>query len=161
MRIKGALKFLVLKVVFDGEVQGSVILNIIEKEIGWRASPGTFYPLMQELVNLNFVKMKKTSNATFYSITIKGKKFLKKIREKRKEIILKINESIKFLKIFGEEDMAKFIEKNLQKDCLKFFILSDRLVRLDEILNEIDIKNNHEKINNILEETNKKLEKLR
>lgn len=161
MTINGTLKILVLKVLSKDKANGSLILERIENKTGWRASPGSLYPLMQELVELEFVNFTKEANIKTYSITKKGSKFLADVKNKKYEITKKIEEGIEFLKIIGEKKQATEILQKTKKDYPLILPFQEQLNKLDKTISKINIKKNQNSIKNIFEETIKKLEDLK
>ena len=161
MAINGALKFLVLKVVSEKKNNGAGILNTIEKRIGWKVSPGSFYPLMQELVNLKFVKFGKESTVKYYSIAPKGKLFLKQIDKKKRDISKKVEEGMKFLKEFEGEKFINKMNCNLDQNMVKFILLEEEIFSFNEALNQTNIKEHRKKVQRIFNKATKDLRKLK
>ena len=161
MAVNGALKLLVLKVLSTEKRKGSQISKTIEDKTGWKVSPGSLYPLMQELVNLKLTSVKKQSNTKIYSITLKGNRFLRESDKKKNEILKKIEEGVKFLKLLGEEDCINNIIDNFDKKHLKLIPITNEFIALEKAINSLDIKNNQTKIKVIIKEAINKMKKLK
>lgn len=164
MAVNGSLKLLVVKILSNDEKEGVSIIKNIEDKIGWRVSYGSFYPLMKELVNSKLVKFEKRSKSKVYSLTKKGEKLLKDVEIKKKEIFEKVCEGVRLLKVMGGEDFKDFaasIEKGIQNDPLDFVPIHEQLIKQGDLLNELNISKNRNKINKILKKTNNELEKLK
>jgi len=164
MAVNGALKLLVVKIISTDEKDGVSIIKNIKDKTGWKVSYGSFYPLMKELVNAKLVKFEKKEKSKVYSLTKKGEKLLGDIEIKKKEIFEKVCEGIRLLKVMGEDDFKDFsesIEKGLRNNHLDFVSIHEQLVKQGDLLNELNISKNRNKINAILKKTNNELEKLK
>lgn len=166
MEIKGVLKIIVLKTLKKGSYTGYNLINIIKKETGfWKPSPGSIYPLMNDLLKKELVACEKKSNQKIYSLTKKGKDFYKKTESSRKKIIKEIEEGIRFLEILDADKkniesiemlLKIFREKRIPyKNNLEYFIMFKK-----NLLRALKKKDKISEINSILEGASKKLSKL-
>ena len=166
MEIKGVLKFIVLKTLNKGDYTGYNLINVIKEETGfWKPSPGSIYPLMNDLLKKGFVSCEKKSNQKIYSLTKKGKEFYKKTESSRKKIVKEIEEGIRFLEILDADKkhiesirmlLQIFKEKKIPyKENLKYFIEFKK-----NLLKVINKKEKISEVNSILQDASKKLSKL-
>lgn len=168
MTLRGGLNLIVLKLLFNENLTGSELINKIEKMTGsWRPSPGSIYPLLNNLSERGFVCFKQNKNQKTYSITFKGKIFYLKAEVTKKKIISELKEGVNFLKNIGEN----------AKECLKLDEMIKSLVSEGEFmhLNSIDevseLRNtlidaikkgkNPKKISKILKKCTDELKKLK
>ena len=164
MAINGSLKFLVLKILSKKPKTGKDIRNLIQEKTGWKTSPGSFYPLMKELSELNFVTFEKDANIKTYKITKKGNNFLKEADYKKEEILKKIEEGMSLLNAIGEDKCAKDLIKRIQgRSNLEdeFIPIEKNLYDLKKEIFKQNIKKDHKNINKILEETIQKLQEIK
>lgn len=161
MAVNGALKLLVLKVLCEKKGNGADILSEIEEKTGWRASPGSFYPLMKELVELELVSFCQEANIKIYSVTVKGRKFLSEARENREKLMGKVSEGIELLNILGEGKHAGEALKKFRTNETLFFPIQEKLHEVFGVLTELDIKKNQVRINEELDAVKERLEELR
>lgn len=166
MEIKGALKIIVLKILNYKKNTGYGLIKEIKTKTGfWKPSPGSMYPLMNDLLKKGLVTYKKNKNKKIYSITNKGKKVYKKIEEKKEKILNDIIGGVKFLEIIGEDkkELKYIIDflKGFEKGDFPFKDNYESLIKFRKTFFEV-AKNekNSKKINKILKEASKKLSKL-
>ena len=96
MEFKGSLKIIVLRLLHKEDLTGSEIINQINEKTGfWKPSPGSIYPLMNELNEKKLVELKQDKNQKIYSITPEGKKILEKLRAEREKVIETIINDLK------------------------------------------------------------------
>lgn len=82
---RGALRFLILRMVEEKPRTGSEIMDEIEsKSLGcWRPSPGSVYPMLSYLEEKGYVRGKAEGASRRYSLEPKGREFI----ESRKKIL--------------------------------------------------------------------------
>lgn len=166
MEIKGALKIIVLKILSDEDNTGYGLINEIKNKTGfWKPSPGSIYPLLNDLLKKRLVTCKKIKNKKIYSITSKGKRVYKKIENKKRRILKDLIEGVKFLEVLGEDkEELKYITdflKGFEKGDFPFKENYDNLIEFRKVFFKVaKDKKNSKKINKILKETTKKLSKL-
>jgi DNA-binding PadR family transcriptional regulator len=165
MEIKGHLKIIVLKLLEKQNLTGYGIINEINTKTGfWKPSPGSIYPLMNELHKKGLVGIKKEKNQKIYSVTEKGRIVLKKLVNEKNKAIENIKEHISILQLIEEKKNIKplldmidmFKEDQLFcKDNIAEFIL----LRFD-VLNAIKNKKNIKEVSRIIKEASKKIKEL-
>jgi len=166
MEIKGSLKLIVLKILNRKDNTGYGLINEIETKTGfWKPSPGSMYPLMNDLLKKKLVTCKKDKNKKIYSITSKGKKVYKEIENKREQILNDLIEGIKFLEVLGEdkEELKYIIDflKGFEKGDFPFKENYESLIEFRTTFFKVakDKKNSRE-VNKVLKEASKKLNQL-
>ena len=166
MEIKGGLKLVVLKILNDMAATGYDLINEIKTKTGfWKPSPGSMYPLMNDLLKKKLVTCKEDKNKKIYSITSKGKKVYKEIENKRERILNDLIEGIKFLEVLGEDkkELKHIIDflKGFGKGDFPFKENYDNLIEFRTVFFKVaQDKKNSKKINKILKEASKKLKRL-
>jgi len=71
--MKGFLSFLILWLISKKEMTGAEISEELEQRRGHRPSPGTIYPVLKYLTNIDLLKVDDNKK---YSLTKKGEKEL-------------------------------------------------------------------------------------
>jgi len=166
MEIKGGLKLIVLKILNEKDFTGYGLIKEIENKTGfWKPSPGSMYPLMNDLLKKRLVTCKKNKNQKIYSITKKGKEVYKKITSKKEKMIKDLLEGIKFLEALGEDkEELKYIItllKEFEKGDFPFKENYDNLIEFRTVFFKVaQDKKNSKKVNKVLKEATKKLLKL-
>lgn len=168
MSLRGGLNLIVLKLLFNESLTGSELVNRIENLTGsWRPSPGSIYPLLNNLTEKGLVCFKQNKNQKKYSITLKGKLFYIKGEVTKKKIISELREGVNFLKNLGED----------AKECIKFEDMIKNLISEGEfvylnssseihelrntLVDAIKSKKDTKKISKILKECTKKIKNLK
>ncbi len=166
MEIKGGLKVIVLKILGEKSLTGQGLIKEIESQTGfWKPSPGSIYPLMNDLLKKGLVTCKKNKNKKIYSITYKGKKVYEKIKEKKGEILKNLIEGIKFLETIGEdkEELKHIIDflKGFEKGNFPFKENYESLIEFRAVFFKVaQDKKNSKKVNKVLKEASRKLLEL-
>jgi len=128
-----------------------------------KPSPGYIYPLLNDLQGNGFISVKKEGRRKIYSLTEKGMKLLDTLKTKREETI---------------NSFAKILEPITQKSELQRFIKSKSSIGKNDLslqdqyqLKDLNIlilsfyqdrnNDNREKMKKIVNETIKKLERLK
>ena len=106
--IRGNLKILVLKALAKKPLSGYALMKYIEDKIGTKPSPGSMYPLLDELTKQKFVTCKEDGRKKIYSLTKEGKEHLKVINIHKDILIKKTEESIKMWAALTGEDIKPF-----------------------------------------------------
>lgn len=104
--IRGFLNVLVLKELDESAKSGYELMKQIEERIGTKPSPGSIYPLLEELRKSRLVAFKGDGRSKEYHLTAEGKKRLKTIDEKREECLSGFIGGMKMLSAMTGEDMA-------------------------------------------------------
>jgi DNA-binding PadR family transcriptional regulator len=165
MEIKGHLKIIVLKLLYKEDLTGYGLINQIKQKTGfWKPSPGSMYPLMNELHEKGLVGVKKVRNQKVYSITNKGKEVFDRLKSEREKAIENIKQHIRILELIEDK---KDIESLLSiTDLFKEdeMILKNNFPDLIElntsIIHASQRKENLLKISRILKEASRKIKGL-
>ena len=166
MKVKGGLKLIVLKILNNKDVTGYDLIHEIELNTGfWKPSPGSIYPLMNDLLKRKLVSCKKKGNKKIYSISKEGKEFYKKIKIKKAKIVRDVFDGIKFLEFMADDKKELKVSLDLLKEFEKEDSLleenTDSIIKLKiSFMKALKKKGNAEKVNKILENTSKQLSKL-
>ncbi len=128
-------------------LSGYDLIKKIEVLKGKKPSTGYIYPLLKELYEQNYVSFKTIDRRKVYSITIKGKKFLKDLDLKKKNL----------MNTFFKLDSN--IKNNPSKYCYDNIFIKKILFYKSKIDSSNNIKK-IEKADKILKETILKLEGL-
>ena len=166
MKVKSGLKLIVLKILNNKDVTGYDLIHEIELNTGfWKPSPGSIYPLMNDLLERKLVSCKKEGNKKIYSISKEGKEFYKKIKIKKAKIVRDVFDGIKFLEFMADDKKELKVSLDLLKEFEKEDSLleenTDSIIKLKiSFMKALKKKGNAEKVNKILENTSKQLSKL-
>ena len=167
MEIKGGLKLIVLKILNEKDFTGYGLIKEIENKTGfWKPSPGSMYPLMNDLLKKGLVTCKKIKNQKIYSITKKGKEVHKKIMSKKEKMIKELFEGIKFLEALGEdkEDLKYIIDflRGFESGDFPFKENYENLIEFRTAFFEVaQDKKISKEVNEILKEATKKILRLK
>jgi DNA-binding PadR family transcriptional regulator len=104
--IRGFLNILVLKELDEGPKSGYELMKRLEERVGTKPSPGSIYPLLEELKKDRLVAFKGDGRSKEYHLTAEGKKRLKMIDEKREECLKSFLGGMKMLSAMTGEDMT-------------------------------------------------------
>jgi formylmethanofuran dehydrogenase subunit E len=103
--LRGFLKIIVLKALGESPKSGYSLMKYIEERVGSKPSPGSIYPLLDNLRKEGLVASKIVGRMTEYSLTVEGKHKLHLIDEKRTECLNNFLEGMKMLSAMTGEDM--------------------------------------------------------
>ena len=81
------LKLAVLKLLDDQPRSGYDLMKALQEQIGRKPSPGSIYPLLEQLKRQNFITSRPAGRRIVYSLTSTGKQVLKGLL-KQKEVLL-------------------------------------------------------------------------
>jgi DNA-binding PadR family transcriptional regulator len=73
---RGDMKYLLLEVLKEGPRHGYDIISEMERQSGYRPSPGSIYPTLQMLEEGGFLTSEQVEGKKVYSITEEGLKLL-------------------------------------------------------------------------------------
>ncbi|MBI4140237.1 PadR family transcriptional regulator [Candidatus Woesearchaeota archaeon] len=164
--IRGFLNILVLKALGEEPKSGYNLMKFVEKRIGVKPSPGSIYPLLEQLESEGFIEIKKKGKAKEYKLTATGRKKLSAIEEKRCECLCNFTEGMKMLSALTGEDMSfpMAMVENMHKGIMPFKEINPEW---DTLRNELfvqmqkgTLKQNSKKIRTVLAKTNKELKSL-
>ena len=106
--IRGNLKILVLKALEKHSLSGYALMKYIEDKIGTKPSPGSMYPVLDEMTKENLVVCKKEGRKKIYSLTKEGKNKLKELAQQKEIIIKKMEDSLKLFAAMTGQNIAPF-----------------------------------------------------
>lgn len=161
------LKLLILKLLKEGEKTGYDLIKTIEKESGWKPSPGSIYPHLNDLKNKKHIKVKEEGRRKIYTITNEGKTELKKMSSEIVDILDNVSKRVSVfenffgIKLDGASKLFPFIIGELKQGRIPFGQLGKDTVkfRLLFLKKAMDEKN-HSKMKKILNEAYGKLEEI-
>lgn len=143
LKIKEAIKLMLLNYMKEGKIHGYALMKRISEDRGKKTSTGIVYPLLFELEEEGLIKSEKNKqNKKFYKITLKGLRYLNKRKDKLREIIEHMNKIREFEKIGIEE-----LKDALRIAFVKFDVLNEKQKRK---ISKI-IKNTSKEIKYIIE----------
>jgi len=108
--IRGNLKLLVLKALDKKSLSGYGLMKYIEEKIGTKPSPGSIYPVLDDLTKKNLVYCEKQGRKKIYSLTKEGKEHLKIIAMHKDILLKKVEESLKMWSALTGEKLTQFQE---------------------------------------------------
>ncbi len=149
---KGMYKLIILKELSKNNLSGYDIIKKIESLKGKKPSTGYIYPILKDLNDQGYVSFKIVGRKKVYKINVKGKKFLKELDSKKKNLIstfFKLDSNINFKN--NKQDILNF--------CFHNHVIKKILFYKTKIENSKD-KSKIKKSNKILEDALKKLERL-
>ncbi len=120
--LRGFLSILVLKTLGEGPKSGYTLMRFVHERIGIKPSPGSMYPLLENLSQKGLLKSSKQGKTNTYTLTQKGRNYLESLEEKRGECLCRITEAFRMLSTITGEDMQfpLTMVQNLQKGVLPF-----------------------------------------
>ncbi len=79
----GALRLAVMRCLWTGEIHGQAIVHRIERITGgeWIPSPGSLYPLLQEMVDHGTIERRDCGRLAVYSLTPFGRTLYEAVAE--------------------------------------------------------------------------------
>lgn len=108
------LKIIILRNLDSGEKTGYDLMRIIHEKCGWKPSPGSMYPALNELLKRKCATVKTKGKQKIYKITAQGEQQLKLLHKQKAQFIDKMKREIKILSdMMGVDhsDMIEFIDK--------------------------------------------------
>ncbi len=103
--LRGFLNVVVLKALADGPKSGYALMKYVQERVGVKPSPGSMYPLLENLKADGLVTVLGVARAKEYRLTPRGKKNLRLIEQKRNECLTNFLEGMKMLSALTGEDM--------------------------------------------------------
>lgn len=161
--IRGFLNILVLKALAESPKSGYLLMKFVEERVGVKPSPGSIYPLLEQMEKYKLIQIKKSGRAKEYKLTNEGNKKLSLIEQKRCECLCNFTEGMKVLSALTGEDMSYPLAmvQNMHKGMLPFKEINPEW---DEFRNKLfllmqkgELKQKAAKIRKILSRANKEL----
>lgn len=161
---KGYLKLIVLSIIQKENSSGYSLIKKLKEQLGKSPSPGSIYPLLNELEIDKLIKKKPEGKKNIYSMTLKGKTYFKKLElEKRSfsKVGMKIVESV--YNMTKDADLKEVITKPLSGDFCK--TVNYDIINLKKDIYLFHQDENYKKFqkdyDKIIKDTSKKLKDLR
>ena len=159
--MKGRLKIILLKALDENPGKsGAEIARIIKEKIGTEPSPGSLYPLLNNLKGKELVISEKSGKKKTYQLSEKGKEAIDGIEEHRKEIMEKVIRGLRTYEyVFEEEEIEELISHLEQtKECPED--LPNSIIKLEKIKSLIMNNNvDEDKAFEILKQAENKINK--
>jgi len=165
--IRGNLKILVLKALDKKPLSGYALMKYIEDKIGTKPSPGSMYPLLDDLKKDSFVVCKKDGRKKIYSLTKAGKEHLKVINLNKDILLKKTEESIKMWAALTGENLSQFQEiiEALKKGKYAIEDIPPEVqifkIEMAKIFSKGLFQKNKKKVKDILKKATKELKNLK
>ena len=103
--LRGFLKIVVLKALAKEPKSGYALMKYVEEKVGSKPSPGSMYPLLDNLTKERLIEGKGVGRTKEYKLTVEGKHKLESIEEKRNECLDSMVEGMKMMSALTGEDM--------------------------------------------------------
>jgi|SRR3989344_6545817 len=104
--LHGFLNIVVLKSLAEGPKSGYSLMRLVHERVGIKPSPGSMYPLLDQLKKEGLVQVKGVRRSKEYRLTLTGKKRIKSLDDKRNLCLDRIREGMKMLSAITGEDMT-------------------------------------------------------
>jgi DNA-binding PadR family transcriptional regulator len=116
--LSGNLKLLVLKLVSSKEMSGYDLMKSIKQKTGNKPSPGSMYPVLEDLKKGSYITVREVGRAKKYSITEQGKKHVSEFAKQKQELINKIRTAVGvFCTLTGNSEEECL--QTLHQECMK------------------------------------------
>ena len=165
--IRGNLKLLTLKALAKKPLSGYALMKYIEEKIGTKPSPGSMYPLLEELTKDKFVICKKEGRKKIYSLTKEGKEHLKIIDIHKDIIIKKTEEAVRMWSALTGEDIKPFEDTITALKKGKYSIedippeVQELKMELARIFSKGLFQKNKKKVKTIMKNATKELKQIK
>lgn len=165
--IRGNLKLLVLKALDKKPLSGYALMKFIEDKIGTKPSPGSIYPVLEDLTKQKFVTCRKEGRKKIYSLTKEGKEHLKIIDMHKDLLLKKVEESLNMWAALTGEDLGPFRETVQALKKGKYSIedippeVQEFKIALARIFAKGRFQKNKKKVKNILSRATKELKDIK
>ena len=140
----------------------------INEKIGKKPSPGSMYPLLDDLLNKKLVKSKKDGKKIIYTLTKEGKNKIEEFSLHHEEMFEKFKKNIEIISTLSsqsESSCLKSLTEAINNKFIPFQEFSHELIDLKMTLWKlISTKKTDKKskeIKKILKETTNKLKKIK
>jgi len=165
---RGFLKSYILKLLRSEPKHGYDIIKSIENETGWRPSPGGIYTTLHELEKKDLIIKFKEGRRKYYKLTKAGKKFIEKFDKSLNEMKGRFQNFVGIMSQIldvKESELGKMMGYHIksQRNLIFMFPPSLRrsLLKSRKLIFKIgQDKNKQKKLEKVLKETIKKLEKV-
>jgi DNA-binding PadR family transcriptional regulator len=158
MMFRGHLRFFVLNALGEQDLAGYSLMKKLGEELGDKPSPGTIYPLLEQLKRENLVKCKDCKRKKVYSITKKGKDFLKQAQASRDEFLEKLRKMQSIIHPNKQDQMVfEMIKKNPR---MINDIAPDVRLFMNALMHKLAVEHNKVQLKSFLKEKTKELRSL-
>lgn len=165
--IRGSLRILTLKALEKQQLSGYSLMKYIEERLGTKPSPGSIYPLLDDLTKEKLVTCKEDGRQKIYSLTKEGHEQLK-ITQMHKDIMLKkVEESINMWAAMTGTEISAFREtiEALKKGKYSIEEIPPEVtalkIEMGRIFNKELFAENRKKVKEILKKAAEELRKIR
>jgi DNA-binding PadR family transcriptional regulator len=166
--ITGQLKLIVMQALCEHKESGYSLMKHISQSTGWKPSTGSIYPLLEELLNAQWVTVEKKGRKKIYTVTKKGREEFVRLSVCKEEFIDGLINQLKVFESFFDKGETGFILEILhrvKRGEVPFHELGPEIIELRGVLFELDQKkklsSNKKKINAILRTTVAELKALK
>jgi len=165
--IRGNLKLLTLKALAKKPLSGYALMKYIENKIGTKPSPGSMYPLLDELTKENFLICKQEGRKKIYSLTKEGKEHIKIINIHKDILIKKTEEAMRMWSALTGENIKPFKDTMEALKKGKYSIedippeIQEFKIELARIFSKGLFQKNKKKVKEIIKKTVKELKQIK
>ena len=100
---KGFLKFLMLRMISEGDATGYQLIKHIESVTGSAPSTGSVYPMLKSMEVEGWIEGRKEDSKTIYSITDTGRERLQELEEEKVGHMMRLHQSISLANVTFED----------------------------------------------------------
>jgi len=136
LMFRGHLKIIILKALAESRSSGYGLMKRLQEQVGCKPSPGSLYPLLDELASRGLVSSQARGKSKVYAITAKGKTELRAMEGKRAEIFQAMQRNIRMWGVLSGEDVSFQLGlfERLSRGELPFGDLSREMLELKDTL---------------------------
>jgi len=164
----GNLRYIVLRNLRKKPQSGYSLIKQIREDTGcWKPSPGSLYPLLEELKKKGLVSVVKDGRKKVYSLTSPGKDELHDLEKKKGETIdYLINQYKIFESVSGHKEAGFMVEvlESIKKGEAPFKEIHSDLIKLKVLIFQLHkagkISQHKKEITLIIQDTVRKLKKF-
>ena len=166
--MKGHLRYAVLKALSEYDMSGYQLMHHLEESIGWKPSPGSLYPLLNQMSKSGYLNAKSEGRKKIYHLTVKGKKFIENIIKQHSEVFIKhVRKNVQLYEdVLDEKEKQHFqlVHKHMKEGDLPVKWMTHETVKLKEviftILEKVHDPKKKKDVNKIIKDTTQKLRKF-
>ncbi len=100
---KGFLKFMMLRMISDGDATGYQLIKHIESVTGSAPSTGSVYPMLKSMEEEGWIEGRKEDGKTIYGITDTGRERLRVLEEEKVDHMMRLHQSISLANVTFED----------------------------------------------------------
>ncbi|HLC84867.1 MAG TPA: PadR family transcriptional regulator [Candidatus Nanoarchaeia archaeon] len=168
--MRGQLKFIILKQIEQTKCSGYDLMNAVEEKLGQKPSPGSVYPLLDELTHSGLIKKQSEGRRILYELTSKGKTELKRLIKTKDELFKGMERNVRLCGLLFEENVEDKIQmiKQMGKEAAPFSGAMHQIKKeVEELKQEVfrmyaskSLQKNAKKVKIILSKAAKDLKRL-